>query len=243
MGGAAKTIGNVVGTGLTLGTNKLGGSDNPLRRFGNFAGSVVTGGQSGQGFGVTRTDANGRPISGISGSGTASDPFVLDPAQSAADQAAITAEGDKQYQQTMTQLPQDVTNAINQSLPGLEETLNSQHLLNGTALPQELARQSSYFTQNLAVPALQNRQSFQTGALQRGLSLEDFTNQANVAKSIGASVAPQVGNGKGTAVSGLGAGASAGTTIMPGYGTAIGAGLGYLAGGGGKQLTSGGSGK
>ena len=46
MGGAAKKIGNAVGTGLTLGTNKIKGS--PTKKLGDFLGGVVTGGTSGQ---------------------------------------------------------------------------------------------------------------------------------------------------------------------------------------------------
>lgn len=137
-------------------------------------------------------------------------PFSLNPAQSAADSAAITGLGTQQYNKTMQQLPGEVTNAINQSLPNLEETLNSQHLLNGTALPQELARQSSYFAQNLAQPALQAEQGTQTAALQRNLSLEDFVNQANAAKSIGAQFAPTPPSSKaqaGTLLQGAGAAA------------------------------------
>ncbi len=67
MGGVAKTVGNVVGTGLTLGLNKVGGSSNPLRRFGDFAGSVATGGQSGQGFGLRGLTGNGAPPSSAAG--------------------------------------------------------------------------------------------------------------------------------------------------------------------------------
>lgn len=167
---------------------------------------------------------------------TALPDYTMDPSQSANDMAQINALGQQEYNQTLQQVPADVGNAVNQELPGIEETLNSQHLLNSTELPHQIAQQQEYLTQNLAVPAMQNLQSFQTGALQRGMSLEDFNNQAAVAKSLGSTVAPVVGNGKGGAVAGLGAGASAGTAIMPGWGTAIGGALGaasgYVAGGG-----------
>lgn len=172
------------------------------------------------------------------------DPFTLDPAQSAADQSAITTLGQKQYDETVGELPKVVNNAVMQQLPGMEEKLNSQHLLNSTELPHQIAQQQEYLTQNLAVPAMAQLHGMQSGALQRGLSLEDFANQAQVAKSLGATVAPTVGNGKGGAIAGMGSGATAGTAIMPGWGTAIGgalgAGAGYLAGGGANR---GGSGK
>lgn len=187
-----------------------------------------------------------------------SDPFTFDPQQASADQQGIMALGNQQYDDTLAAIDKNSAaqqdyagQTVNKMLPGIEENLNSQHLLNSSALPQEIARQATYYGQDLAsqrASAIQNalvgKQGFQTGAVQRGLSLEDFANQAKVAKAIGATVAPQVGNGKGTAVAGLGAGASAGTAVMPGWGTAIGALGGYLAGGGGgSTLSSTGKGK
>lgn len=160
------------------------------------------------------------------------DPFMFDQGQFDSDRAAIYQEGQKQYDETLKLIPAEVANSINRSLPMLKEELNANGLLNSSAYGNEVARRQSDLAQNLVTQAVQGRQGFQTGALQRGLSLEDFVNQAKVAKSIGATMAPQVGNGKGTAVAGLGAGATAGTAVMPGWGTAIGAGLGYLGGGG-----------
>lgn len=149
-------------------------------------------------------------------------PFQLDPNQVTADQNAITGLGQKQYDETMNELPKAVNNAVLQSLPGIQEKLNSQHLLNGTALPAEIARQQEAFAQNLAIPALQGRQGTQTAALQRGLSLEDFINQANVSKSIGQAFTPQQPSGKqnfGTVAQGVGALAPWGK-VASGKGTA-----------------------
>lgn len=273
MGGSvAKTVGNVVGTGLSLGLNKIGGPDNPARRFGNFAGSVFTGGTSGQGWGATRTDANGRPLVGGSDSPYVSGPFTLDPEQLAADQADIAALGtsqDAQNQQFITQdaaerdatrqklgqsLQTQASESFRRMLPETEETLNAQHLLNGSGLGQELSRQQGYLATDIAnqvgtqgvldlnrtsdqrAAALQALQGYGQAGLGRKLSLEDFINQANVAKTIGATMAPQVSNGKtstGTLLSGVGSLAPlAGTVIGGMYGQPA---LGKAAGSAVKQ--------
>lgn len=144
-------------------------------------------------------------------------------------------------------LTQQAASSFKLNLPGIEEDLNARHLLNGSGLGQEIGRQQGQIASDIVnqvgiqgaqdidlasqqrSSALTGRQGFETGALQRGLSLEDFINQANVAKSIGAQMAPQVSNGKGTAVAGLGAGAAAGAPFGP-WGSAIGGGLGALVG-------------
>lgn len=245
MGGAAKSVTHAAKNAFsnpirgltaisTLGTSEL------ARRtpIGNALYSLPE--KASNGLLGTHYGQTGSPDIGGSG------PFQVDAAQSTADQAAINALGEKQYADTLGAIDTNSAaqqkyagDVINRSLPGIEETLNSQHLLNGSGLGQEVGRQATSYAQDLAsqnatqkMGALTGKQGFQTGALQRGLSLEDFVNQANVAKTIGAQMAPPVPNGKGTAVSGLGAGATAGTAIMPGWGTAIGAGLGYLGGGG-----------
>lgn len=124
-----------------------------------------------------------------------------------------------------------------QGMAGTLEDLNARHLANGSGVGQEFARQQGNIATNIAneigsagardyttasnqrAAALQNLLGSQgtalattqgggTNALSRGLSLEDFINSANVAKTIGAQAAPQVGNGKGqtgTLLSGIGA--------------------------------------
>lgn len=198
----------------------MGGAVNTVKRVGM---DVATGGMAEfarkDPFGVPVGNANpiynatnkllppwmtGGSTPNIGGGG----PFQVDQAQRSADESAITGLGEKQYQETMNELPSAVNNAVLQSLPGVQEKLNSQHLLNSTALPAEIARQQQQFAQSLAIPALQGRQGTQTAALQRGLSLEDFINQANVSKSIGQSFTPQQPSGKqnfGTVASGIGA--------------------------------------
>lgn len=210
MGGSVGKIAGDVGRGVsavaTLGGSEIArnnlGSSNPISQFLGAPGTIATGGASGQTQmpGVFGNQGNPNPY--ISG------PFSLDPNQVTADQNAITGLGQKQYDQTLNELPKDVNNAVMQSLPGIQEKLNSQHLLNSSELPHQIAQQQQAFAQNLAVPAMQGLQGTQTAALQRGLSLEDFTNQANVSKSIGAAFTPQQPNGKqnfGTVAQGVGA--------------------------------------
>lgn len=166
-------------------------------------------------------------------------PFQLDQGQFDGDRAAINAEGDKQYQETLTGLG-DVSKAntkrasdlFSQMLPDIAENSQAAHLFDSTGYGQEVARQQSNIASDISnreaqarMDALTGKQGFSTGALQRGLSLEDFTNQANVAKTIGAQMAPQMPSGKATGLSGGVAGAGAGAPFGP-----IGAGVGGLAG-------------
>jgi len=137
--------------------------------------------------------------------------------------AAARAQARDQLAKSLTEV---AGNTFQRMLPGTLEDLNARHLLNGSGLGQELGRQQGYLAQDIANQigqlgaqdisnvsaqkgaALQGLQGFQTGALQRGLSLEDFINQANVAKTIGAQMAPQAPSGKqnfGTVAQGVGA--------------------------------------
>lgn len=85
---------------------------------------------------------------------------------------------------------------------------------------------------------------FGQAGLGRQLSLEDFINQANVAKTIGAQTAPQVGNGKGqtgTLLQGVGSLAPIAGMMMGGpAGAAAGAGLGAATSGKGSSGGGGG---
>jgi len=124
-----------------------------------------------------------------------------------------------------------------QGMAGTLEDLNARKLVNSSGVGQEFARQQGDIATNIAnqirtagaqdygyasnqrAAALQALQGMQqqglgisntagNNALSRGFSLNDFVNQANVAKSIGAQSAPQVGNGKGqtgTLLGGVGA--------------------------------------
>lgn len=161
-----------------------------------------------------------------------SGPFSLDPAQDAADQSAIEGLGNKQYgdaqafitgdasarsaarQSLADALTKQSQASFQQSLPETEEMLNSQHLLNGSGLGQELARQQGNIATNIAnqvgtlgandidmasqqkAAALAALQGNQSSGLQRHFSLEDFINQANVSKTLGQSFTPQMNNGK-----------------------------------------------
>lgn len=158
-------------------------------------------------------------------------PFQLDVGQSTADQAAINQLGSKQYADTLAGIDTNAAaqqeyagQTINRMLPGIYEDLNSRHLLNSSALPTEIARQATNSAQDIAsqvaqakMGALSGRQGFESSALNRGMTLEDFVNSANVSKSIGASFAPIQPNGKqnfGTVASGVGSLASAAKLAM-----------------------------
>lgn len=171
-----------------------------------------------------------------------SGPFNLDMAQFDSDRSAINSLGEKQYADTLSAIDSNAEaqqkyagQTIDRMLPDIYEDMNSRHLLQSTALPTEIARQVNSSAQDIASQrsnaiqqALVGKQGFETGALQRGLSLEDFVNQANVSKSIGAAFAPQAPTGKqnfGTVAQGVGA-------LSPIAGLAINA-AGKTGGGGG----------
>lgn len=223
MGGSVKNIANSVGRGvsgvLTLGGSEIArnnlGNKNPVSQALGLPGTIFTGGASGgsQMPSVFGTNKGNPYVSG---------PFSLDPAQVAADQEAITGMGSKQYDETLGAIDatgqQAGTYAAQQfqrMLPTLAEDYNAGHLLNSTGYQQEAARQASNYSQDVAnqvsqqkLGALSTKQGFDTGALQRGLSLEDFINQANVSKSIGQAFTPQAPTGKqnfSTAAQGVGA--------------------------------------
>lgn len=211
MGGPAKNIVNTagrIGSGVfTLGGSEIArnnlGSNNPLTQALNIPGTVLTGGAYGP-KGMPSLFGGGNPNPYVSG------PFTLDPNQVANDTNAINQQGQSQYEKTIGSI--DTNSAAQQEYakqtlakmtPGIEEDLNARHLLNSSALPQELGRQASYLANDVASQAAQQKQAaltglqgFQTGALQRGLSLEDFINQANVSKQIGAAFTPQAPTGK-----------------------------------------------
>lgn len=205
-----------------LGNNFLGGGT-----LGRAAGAGVTGGLSE----FTKTNPFGvpinNPLANSFGNGNQSNPYVsgpfsLDPNQLTADQTNITNLGNKQYSDTLSGIDTNTaaqTDAASkffqQSLPDIAENAQAAHLYDSTGYGQEVARQQAALATQVGsqasqekLSALQGLQGFQTGALQRGQSLEDFINQANVAKTIGAQMAPQPPSGKqnfGTVAQGVGA--------------------------------------
>lgn len=197
------------------------------------------------------------------------DAFQFNPDQAAVDQQSINDLANQQYADVQQYNTTDQSNRASarqaladaltkqsqaffqQGLPQTEETLNAQHLLNGSGLGQEIGRQQAYLGANIAnqvgtlgatdinrasdinLQALQGQQGQQQAALSRGLSLQDFARQAQIAKAIGATAAPQMPSGKSTGIAGGLAGAGAGATIgsaVPVVGTGIGALLGGAAG-------------
>lgn len=224
MGGTAGRIATGVATG---GLSEAGRAvyNNPTLKRGATAG--LTGGLSE----FIRHDPFGVPINnplyGIFGnknkeSSGVSGPFALDPAQVAADQEAITGLGKSQYADTLSSIDENsaaqqeyAAQTLQRMIPLIGEDANARKVFESSAYPQEVAKQASYLSQDVAsqrsnaiANALQGRQGFETGALQRGLSLEDFINQSNVAKTIGAQMAPPPPTGKqnfGTVAQGVGA--------------------------------------
>lgn len=240
MGGVADTVKNAFSNpvrGLTavgtFGTSelarKMGSLPSALARFPETATNKILG----TSFGDTGTP-------GIGGSG----PFSLDPAQLAANQAAIAAEGQKQYGQSQEFITSDMAareaargklaqllsksrdQAFSTALPGIAEDANAGGVYTGTGFSDSLAREKANLEAQVQnqlaqsalgdvdvesrqrASALSGLQGYQQAGLGRGLSLEDFINSANVAKTIGAQTAPQVNNAKGqtgTLLSGVGA--------------------------------------
>ncbi len=212
MGGTAKKIANVGG-----------------RAFGD----VMTGGLAELGkkdpyYGLITNPSTGAAAfnPGLFGSGQTNPyiggPFSLDPNQLSGDKADINNLGQKQYTDTLgaidanaTAQNQRVADLMKSSLPDIAENAQAAHLYDSTGYGQEVARQQAQLASGVAsqaaqdkLSALSGRQGFETGALQRGQSLEDFINQANVAKTIGAQMAPQPASGKqnfGTVAQGVGA--------------------------------------
>lgn len=167
---------------------------------------------------------------GLGGSGAISGPFSLDQNQFDADRAAIAAAGvaaqtgqeslaKSNYDRTTGMIPQVVASQLKSEMPDIAESANAGHVLDSSAYGQEIARRQSELQNSLLIPATQQYnqdlgraqltgQGYAGQGLQRGLSLEDFINQANVAKTIGAQMAPQPPTSKqnfGTAASGIGA--------------------------------------
>src|SRR4029077_1784496 len=111
------------------------------------------------------------------------------------------------------------------NLPSTLEDLNANHLLNSTALEQEIGRQQAQIAADVAgqtgvlgaqdiattsaqrAAALGSLQSTDIAGINRNFSLADFQKQADLAQQLGAQAAPQVGGGKGavgTTLSGIG---------------------------------------
>lgn len=228
MGGSAGKIVTGVATGglSTLGqgvAGSLGGNTAQRALLGAATGGLSEFAQKNP-YGLPVNN----PLAGVFGNGGSSNnpyvsgPFSLDPNQLASDTGNINALGQKQYGDTLSAIDTNsaaqtkrASDLFSQMLPDIAENAQAAHLYDSTGYGQEVARQQSNLASQVAsnaadqkLQALQGLQGFQTGALQRGQSLEDFINQANVAKTIGAQMAPPPPNGKqnfGTVASGVGA--------------------------------------
>lgn len=112
------------------------------------------------------------------------------------------------------------------TLPDIAESANAAHLYDSTGYGAEVAREQGRLARDIASEMgtvglkdiydegakreaqLAALQGMQTGALERGFSLEDFIREANISKAIGAQLAPKVSKGKaetGSVLEGVGA--------------------------------------
>lgn len=232
MGGTAKKIANV--GGRVIGDVATGG----LAEFGKkdpWTGLITN---KSTGLAGIYNPTGGSSTPGVPG------PFTLDQAQFQGDRNAINTEGQRQYDATVAGLG-DVSKANTQRakdlfgsmLPDIAENSQAAHLYDSTGYGQEVARQQAQIASQVANSEAQQKQAalgglqgFQTGALQRGLGLEDFINQANVAKTIGAQTTPQAPSSKATGFTRGVAGAGAGAPFGP-AGAALGGAAGLLSGG------------
>lgn len=238
---------------------KVGNYLNPVKTFTNATTDVLNRGKklaSGKGklsdfasaaddigsLGLGNSLGVSKSVFGGGGSTATADPsFNFDPNQAARDQAAIEAEGQRQYDQTTAGIDKygaaqtkRASDLFGQMLPNIAENAQAAHLYDSTGYGQEVGRQQANIASAVAdqeaqqrLTALGAKQGFQTGGTQRVMGLEDFVNQANVAKSIGATMAPQAPSSKATALSGGVSGAGAGAAFGP---------WGALAGGVGGAL-------
>lgn len=190
MGGAAKTVGRIGSGVFTLGGSEIARNNLPrnnvIRNVLGLPGTILTGGMAGQDQ-MPALFGGGDPNPYIGG------PFSLDPAQLAADKAAISGLGasqDAQNQQFITSdaesrsgardqlarlLTQQAQQSFSQTLPKTAEDYNAGHLLNSSGYGNEVARQQSNLAAQIANQvALQgvsdiNRTSDQKAAALQGL--------------------------------------------------------------------------
>lgn len=183
----------------------------------------------------------GRTLTGQrAGGGSSPDvPFYISPEEIDRQRNLVESEGNKQYEQNLDAIAKDdeaqakyAGEKFKTLLPQLAEDYNGGGLLNSTGYQQEVARQQAQLANDLAsessskkLAALGQKQGFQTNALERAFSLQDFINQANVAKAIGAQSVPQGPSSKAGGLAGGLGGAGVGANFGP-----VGAGIGGLAG-------------
>lgn len=253
-----KTFSNFAGTVFTAGLNKTNLGKGFFKKVGDGVGDILTlkrpgsgddeGGGDDGGGGDFQLDprqikANTDAISNLGViNNRETNEFINEDRNTRQAQRDNLAKALIQQNQTVFQ----------QNLPSTLEDLNARGLLNGSGVGQEIARKQGDIAANIAdeigtvgardidldsqrrAASLAGLQGSRSDALQRQFSLEDFIRQSNVAKAMGAQMAPQVNNGKGNVVSGMGAGAAAGAPFGP-WGAAIGGAGGALIGASGRR--------
>lgn len=255
MGGVTKKLGNIVKNPIRSSLDAIsGGAYEAIRN--RFPNNPITG-LDNKIDGYVNPVAQDNTLNGGA--------FSISPEEIAANRAAIEGLGDRTYGNTNQFVDQEMGRrqsarqamaealtkqsqaSFQNALPGTMEDLNARHLLNGSGLGQEIARQQGQLAGDIANKVgtagasdidwasgarqggFNAQQGAQHDALSRQFSLEDFIRSANVSKAIGAQMAPQVNNGKGNVVGGMGAGAAAGAPFGP-WGAAIGGGAGAILG-------------
>lgn len=257
MGGAANTIKRGVTAGLTGGLSEFARQDPFGAQVGNI--NPIANAAKGilpswmTGYGSQTNPYISGPFS-LDPNQLASDKSAiqnLGESQDAQNQQYITQDASDRSsaRDKLSQLlTQQAQQSFAQTLPQTAEDYNAGHLLNSSGYGNEVARQQANLAAQIAnrvalqgvsdidrqsqlkQGALQNLQGFGQSGLGRQLSLEDFVNSANVAKTIGAQAAPQVSNGKGQTgalLSGVGSLAPLAGLAMGGP---VGAGAGKAAG-------------
>lgn len=170
------------------------------------------------------------------GDGPETPDYLVDPRQMYEDQKAINDLGKSQYDETIAGIDTNsaaqekyAQDVFQRMLPQTAEDYNAGGLLNSTGYQQEASRQAYDLASRVAAEsanakfsALGAKQGFGTSAMQRGLSLEDFNNQAELAKSLGSKDLPNSPTGgKGGLMGGAAQGASMGSAAGP-WGALIG---------------------
>ncbi len=163
------------------------------------------------------------------------------------------AERAKMLQEYSDLIATQQNRLLDENNPALLEDLNTRGLLRsselGNAMSRERSKAAAILAEQVGLQGLQDREANlgdrskiedqynqgRYGAIQRGMSLEDFVRQTKAAQLTGQVLAPRAATTPsakgGSALQGAMSGAAAGTAVAPGYGTAVGAGVGAVAGG------------
>ncbi len=146
----------------------------------------------------------------------------------------LSRVSDKQFMRELPNIAENANAGGTYTGTGFSEALAREKGRNAADVQDKLAGQALTDTDAeiaLRNSALDKRQGFQTGALSRGFSLEDFIRSANVAKTTGQALQPKTDGKSGLgSIQGAAAGSAAGAPFGP-WGAGAGGLLGLLLGG------------